>query len=506
MFNAVAARRTSNALLRAPRIPRTPILPSRCIAFSTQPRPLQQITRTKAPNSYNLRISSALPLHHASTTLQHRSLSYIQRTRLGLKQASKGIWRKYPFVLPFAIICVIGSFCAFFYVAYIEVRHNMPQYEKFPPTVAKHLRTAVWYTDVDLNPPVALKAYKEAIQAAGEARMHPFSDEVMGIKLQVAMMLEKAGLIEGSVKVLEQTKTETLAWVEKSKERARQNKEAKEKRKEEHGETPPGQKLEIDDPEVLDRWKKIQEFEAYEEKQRDKGIKKAVGMALKLGELYESDHMQNPEKSEAAYESAVDMAMKELNSRESQGLPVSGTANGDGDGKLGWLTRGEVAVALIQLAHSYLENDKRIDLAIPVIVRALELFRVEEGSRPSCRQALLMSNIGGVWGKRAGLPFQTKDPEASRKHAHEAAKQWSMNALELSEKVSPLVRNEGCDAACMLAMFNLGEIAEQCGSPKEAERWYRDALALTKKIGDQEEATQELMKELNEGLERVSKK
>jgi gas vesicle protein len=117
-----------------------------------------------------------------------------------------------------------------------------------------------------------------------------------------------------------------------------------------------------------------------------------------------------------------------------------------------------------------------------------------------------MSNIGGVWGKRAGLLFQTKDPEASRKHAHEAAKQWSMNALELSEKVSPLVRNEGCDAACMLAMFNLGEIAEQCGSPKEAERWYRDALALTKKIGDQEEATQELMKELNEGLERVSKK
>ncbi|CEN59869.1 hypothetical protein ASPCAL02310 [Aspergillus calidoustus] len=506
MFNAVAARRSSNALMRVSRIPRTPVLPSRSIAFSTQPPPLQQITRTKVPTPYNLRISSALPLHHASTTLQVRSLSYIQRTRLGLKQASKGIWRKYPFVLPFAIICVIGSFCAFFYVAYVEVKHHMPQYAKYPPAVAKHLRTAVWYTEVDLNPPLALKSYKEAMHAAAEAKMHPYSDEVLGIKLQTSRMLEKAGLIEGAVKVLEQTRTETLAWIEKSKERARQNKEAKEKRKIEHGETPPGQKLEIDDPEVLQRWKKIQEFEAYEEKQRAKCIKKVVGMSLKLGELYESDHMQNPEKSEAAYESAVEIAMKELQSRESQGLPVAGRADGEDDHEIEYLTRQEVAVALTQLADSYVGNDKRIDLAIPVIVRALELLRVEEGSRPSCKQALLMSNTGGIWGKRAGMPFQTKDPEASRKQAYEAAKQWSVNALELSEKVSPLIRDEACDAACMLAMFNLGEIAEQCGSPKEAEKWYRDALALSKKIGDQGESTHELIAALNEGMERVSKK
>ncbi|KAJ0414863.1 hypothetical protein BJY00DRAFT_294341 [Aspergillus carlsbadensis] len=506
MFNAVAARRTSNAFVRAPRIPRTPILPSRSIAFSTQLRPLQQITRTKAPNPYNVRIPSALPLHHASTTLQVRSLSYIQRTRLGLKQASKGIWRKNPFILPFAIICVIGSFCAFFYVAYIEVKYHIPQYAKYPPAVTKHLRTAVWYTDVDLNPPLALKAYKEAMQAAAEAKMHPYSDEVLGIKLQTSMMLEKAGLIEGAVKVLEQTKTESLAWIERSKERARQNKEAREKRKEEHGETPPGQKLEIDDPEVLHKWKRIQEFEAYEEKQRAKCTKKVVGMALKLGELYESDHMQNPEKSESAYESAVDIAMKEFQSRQSQGLPVSGRADGEDDHDIEYLTRPEVAVALVELANSYLGNDKRIDLSIPVIVRALELFRVEEGPRPSCKQALLMGNIGGIWGKRAGMPFQTKDPEASRKQAHDAAKQWSINALELSAKISPRIRDEGCDAACMLAMFNLGEIAEQCGSPKEAEKWYRDALALSKKTGDQGESTQGLMTSLNEGLERVSKK
>ncbi|KAL2837650.1 hypothetical protein BJY01DRAFT_220764 [Aspergillus pseudoustus] len=500
MFQAAVARRTSNALMRGARIPQTPILPSRTIAFSTQPRPLQQITRLKVPNTSNLRVSPAIPLHNASITLQIRSLSYLQRTRLGLKQASKGIWRKYPFLLPFAILCVIGSFCTFFYIVYVEITHHMPQYSKFPLPVAKHLRTAVWYTDVDLNPALALKSYKDALQAASEAHMHPFSDEVMGIKLQIAMMLEKAGLIEASVKVLEQTKTETLVWVEKSKQLAAQREEEKEKRKKEHGETPPGHKLEIDDPEVLKRWEAVQKFDAFEEKQRAKGIKKSVGMALKLGELYLSDHMQQPELSEASYEAAVDIAMKELNSRLSQGLPVSG---GEEYEKVEWLTRLEAAIALAQLAHTYSANEKRLDLAIPVFMRSLELFRTEEGSNPSCRQAQIMSEIGGTWGNLAHMPFKTQDPEASRKEAYQASKQWSMNALELSANVSSAVRDQGCDSACVVAMFNLGELAELSGTLKQAEKWYRDALALIEKHGDPEDGSKAL---LEEALERVAKK
>ncbi|KAL2821184.1 hypothetical protein BJX63DRAFT_379609 [Aspergillus granulosus] len=500
MFNAAAVRRTNHALMRAPRIPRTPSLSSRSIAFSTQPRALQQITRAKAPKPSSLLIRSSIPLRHAPTTLQVRSLSYLQRTRLGLKQASKGIWRKYPILLPFAILCVIGSFCTFFYIVYVEITHHIPQYSKFPLPVAKHLRTAVWYTDVDLNPALALKSYKDALQAASEAGMHPYSDEVLGIKLQIAMMLEKAGLVEASVKVLEQTKAETLAWVEKSKDLATQREEAKEKRKAEHGETPLGQKLEIADPEVLKRWETLQKFDTYEEKQRAKGIKKSVGMALKLGELYESDHMQNPEQSEASFEAAVDIAMKELKSRESRGLPVSGSEE---DEKIEWLTRKEAAIALAQLAQSYSANEKRLDLAIPLFLRSLELFRKEEGSKPSCKQALIMSGIGGTWGNIAQMPFKAENPETSRKQAYEASKQWSLNALELSEKVPLSVRDEGCDSACVLAMFNLGEIAEQLGTPKEAEKWYRDALALVERNGGPEDESKILLKE---ALERVTKK
>jgi hypothetical protein len=33
-----------------------------------------------------------------------------------------------------------------------------PQYHKFPPPVADALRTAVYYTEIDLNPAKAMKA------------------------------------------------------------------------------------------------------------------------------------------------------------------------------------------------------------------------------------------------------------------------------------------------------------------------------------------------------------
>ena len=113
--------------------------------------------------------------------------------KLGFREASKGIWRKNPILLPIALISTAGMALLFAYIAYVEVTHVGPQYHKFPPPVAETLRTAVYYTEVDLNPPKALQAYKDALRIGMEMGMHPFSDEVLGIKLQVAMMLEKGG-------------------------------------------------------------------------------------------------------------------------------------------------------------------------------------------------------------------------------------------------------------------------------------------------------------------------
>ncbi|KAL2862650.1 TPR domain protein [Aspergillus lucknowensis] len=495
MLNAAAGRRTSSALTRTAR---TPILPLRTIAFSRQPQLLQHTTKPQSLNAYNTRILPPISLRNVPTTLQTRSLSYIQRTKLGLRQASKGIWRKYPFLLPFAIISVIGSVIAFAYIAYIEVTQNMPQYQKFPPSVAKHLRTAVWYTDVDLNAQRALQSYKDALRAAAEERMHPFSDEVLGIRLQISMMLEKAGQVPAAVQVLERTKAETLAWIQFSRKAAAQRKEEDERRKKEHEETSPGQNSEITDPEARDRDEKLKKLDEYEAVQRSKAMKKAVGMSMKLGDLYESDYIQDPEKAEAAYEAAVELSMKELQYREKLGLPISG---GEND-KSAWLTRVEVAVALTHLAQTYAHSEKRLELAIPLYLRALDLFSAEEGSNPSCKQALLMSNIAGTMAGRAKLPFRTKNPEASRAQTMDASRQWSLKTLDFSAKLPSNVKDNNCDGACTLAMYNLGELAEVQGKRKEAEKWYRDALSAGQK-GDLDERKTSMLKD---AVERVAKK
>lgn len=297
----------------------------------------------------------------------------------GLQEASKGIWRKNPILLPLAIISVAGATAIFAYISYIELTRVGPQYHKFPPPVAESLRTAVYYTEVDLNPAKALKAYKEALRKAVELGMHPFSDEVVGIHLQVSMMLEKAGLAKPAIQVLERTKTECLKWVEEG----RKKKDAQRPEAEAVTES-----IQIDDPDALVMHQKMKELDEYEDRQRDKVLKKVVGIHMKLAELYASDYIQDEKKAEGYQEAAVELCLKELRRRQELGLPV-GSASQD---STAWLNLSEIATALTDLGQTYLKQEKN-ELAMPLLLRALDLLRTDEGSTPSCKQVTLLANV-----------------------------------------------------------------------------------------------------------------
>ncbi|KAL4787710.1 hypothetical protein BJX76DRAFT_318160 [Aspergillus varians] len=518
MLSAAAARRTSCALFRNPRTPTT--LSSRTIAFSTHPRPLQCLSKPDTSNPYSrLRSSPSIsPRHVLNASHQTRSLSYIQRTRLGLRQASKGIWRKNPVLLPFAVVSVIGASLFFAYIAYIEVTENAPQYHKFPPAVAKELRHAVYYTDVYLDPQKALKYYKSALKAALQVGMHPYSDEVLGIKLQVAKMLEQAELLKPAAELLERTKTEILTWVDNGRKQVAQRKEAQEeheKRLEESAKKPqagtrtdnlPEHKLQINNPQVLDTYEKIKELDEYEDKQRNKAIKKAVGISIKLAELYASDHLQEIKKAETAAESAVELSMKELALRQSLGLPLS--SSDEDDQNTAWLTRADVVVALAELGQVYFATDKA-EFAVPLFLRALELLRQDEGPNPTCRQVMLMGDVAAAMGTRAQLPFRVENPEAARKQTVDNARQWATKALEMNDTIPEDEKDENCHLSCVHVKYSLGEFAEQQGKLKEAEKWYRQGLdSAHEYVGvttDDPEGS-ELLHLLQTALERVSKK
>ena len=399
--------------------------------------------------------------------------------KLGFREASKGIWRKNPILLPIALLSTAGAALLFAYIAYVEVTHVGPQYHKFPPPVAETLRTAVYYTEVDLNPPKALQAYKEALRIGMEMGMHPFSDEILGIKLQVAMMLEKAGLVKPAIEVLERTKVETLKWIDegrndiglKSKEAAAGVDQMR------MGEQ---DKVKIDDPEILEEQKRLKELEEFEDRQRNKALKKSVGIQMKLAELYSSDYIQDEKKAEDAQVAAVELSLKEMRRRQALGLPVGGASQDENSDA--WLNLTEMATALAELASTYTSQDKP-ELAMPLYLRALDLLRKDEGDNPTCKQVTLLNGVATAMAGNAQKPFRQQQQPVPRDQTINAAKQWAEKAIDVAARIQPPVRDEDCDLSCVAATYNLGELAELQNKREEAIKRYREAKSLATGLG-----------------------
>src|SRR5690606_15664519 len=78
-------------------------------------------------------------------------------------------------------------YCVYIYYAYF----NAPQFTRYPEPIARALRKALYFSNHDPDPQRALKYYKEALELCDQEGLDHFSDDVMGIKIQVAAWLEK---------------------------------------------------------------------------------------------------------------------------------------------------------------------------------------------------------------------------------------------------------------------------------------------------------------------------
>ncbi|EPS33377.1 hypothetical protein PDE_08339 [Penicillium oxalicum 114-2] len=423
----------------------------------TATRSIHQIQLAR-PTPYS-RSSRCMAISMPSSSARH--LTTAQKIRMKYREASKGVFRKNPILLPLAIFSVVGGIVVFAYVSYVEVTRVQPQYHKFPAPVTEKLRTAVYYTEISLNPPKALTAYKEALKIALEMGMHPFSDEVLGIKLQVAMMLEKSGLVKPAVEVLERTKMEALRWIEegrKSETSAADSASAEKELLNAHNS--PTSNSRPDSAIVLS--------------------KKVVGIEMKLAELYASDYMQDEKKAEESQVAAVELCLKELNRRQKLGLPIGGGSTSNEGNTEAWLSMTEIATALAELADTYTAKE-RAELAMPLYLRALDLIRTAEGNTPSCKQVVLLNSVATAMVGQAQLPVKSRSQEkqaVSREQSIDAARQWAQKAIDVAAYIQPPVRDEECDITCVVATYNLGEIAELQGKSDVALQRYKEAKSL----------------------------
>ena len=182
---------------------------------------------------------------------------------------------------------------ALVYTNYVYDSYIVGAFHNYPEPVAMKLRRALYYTNQDLQPKEAVKYYRQALEVADELGMDPFSNEILGVKFQLASLMEKIQQYQKAIDILEIVRSDCLKWIEKL-----------------------GGKEE-------NRGK------------RTRVLGKTVSTSVKLGDLYAI--LQEQETAEARLVWAVETVLKEQRRRETEGIK-------EGEGE--WMSNEEIGGAL----------------------------------------------------------------------------------------------------------------------------------------------------------------
>lgn len=345
------------------------------------------------------------------------------------------------------------------------------QFTKYPPEIAKSLRRALHYSNYYEDPKLALKYYKLAIEQCNEHGLDPFSDEVVGIKIQLAAWLERISNVENAIHVLELVLTENKKWLQTAESAPEKLPRAPR----------PGTKVgEGESEKTITQ----QDFDNWLRSSRTRILGKSVGISTKLGELYAHEQVLQHDKAHERLTWAVETALGEFRRRSTEGVKP-------GEGP--WMTPEEIGGALESLAHSY-ERKSEFDLALPLFFQALRLCQDQ------CHMAVIMNNLavtfaqhpprapyetlaGVVPGEGDAAPKSNSGEQWTRKDLLESGQRWAKNAYRHAKEPTGEKRTPECDEACAVALVNLGEIAAMGGDFKEARRLYEQSIKLSEQNG-----------------------
>ena len=415
--------------------------------------PLRQALRQVHPSTSSRRVHQLPPRPQLQCLRQPQ-----QRRHAGsFTSNARTLFRQSPFSVTLAFLAILAGASGLAYANILYQNYILKSFHNYPEPVAQKLRKALYYTNTDFNPQEAVKYYRQALQAAQEVGMDPFSDEVMGVKIQVTGVMEHEGVrqFDKAVQVLEILRADALEWLRV------------------HGEQPQNRV------------------------KRTRILAKMVGVSVKLGELYGGPEIYNREAAEERLVWAVETVLKEQQRRfairEKENLSEEQLDEREGK----WMSASETGAALEALAHSYEEKDQHY-LASPLFLQALSLYPAKD-----CHSVILMNNLASslaqqspraaraVSAHASSTSISTPDapaggPVATRENLIMNAATWAQKALDVAAKVGPPERNEECDLGCAVATHNLGEFAEMLGNREEARRRYGEAVSIARAVGFQE--------------------
>ncbi|TKX19125.1 TPR repeat-containing protein 3 [Elsinoe australis] len=345
-----------------------------------------------------------------------------------------------------ATFFIVAGVATLGYVNYYYFTEVAGSFHNFPEPVAKQLRRALYYTNIDLQPQKAFPYYQKAIEAARESGMDPHSDEVLGIKLQLADLMEKSSNIPRAIRVLETIRADCIGRAEEA-------------------------------------LTKEELSPAEQQQRRTRLLSKSVAISLKLAEYYSNPYIHNDNAALEIVLWAVNTVLRENASRRS--------ANATEESHGQWLSPDQFGATLETLAHQYEQSNNHY-LAAPLFLQALAAK-----SSTDCHSVVLMNNLS-ISLAQQDPPSEPGMPPPSREALVQSAREWAEKALNVAGKIEPPVRDEECDVGCAVAIHNLGEFAEMVGQRGEAGKRYKEALSLAKAVGFTDG-----VKQATEGLKRL---
>ncbi|KAK7969469.1 hypothetical protein PG996_002090 [Apiospora saccharicola] len=385
-------------------------------------------------------------------------------------QSLRRLFRQSPEELVIAVVLLTGIGGVVMYVIYTYFSYfQSEQFTRFPPAIAKSLRRALYYSNYAPDPKLALKYYKIALEQCEQHAMDPFSDEVLGLKIQLAAWLEKIGSYQNSTEVLEALLRDCRRWVDKMEAAVKKGQVDKS-----------GNLIGVPIPVKAPTEAGAPDADVPPENlwgKRTRVLGKCVGISVKLGEIYADEHVLKGEQAGERLIWAVETVLKELQRRQVQGVH-------EGEGE--WMSPEQIGGALEALANHY-ESKSQHYLAAPLYLQALTLSPPK-----TCHTAVLMNNLAiSLAQQPTDVPAEQQTTPATgtasqsrptRAMMLKNARQWALQAHATSTKVTGEDRTPECDEACAVALCNLGEIAAMTGDMEEAKKRFKESLNLSKRI------------------------
>ncbi|EMC92374.1 hypothetical protein BAUCODRAFT_286968 [Baudoinia panamericana UAMH 10762] len=446
---------------------------------------LGQLLRQSHPPSPSSRCLHTLPkrpLRRPSTqSLHHQLPRHRNASTSNFTHNLRTLFRQNPVSISLAALALLSGVGALIYANILYQTYIVGAFHKYPEPVAKKLRKALYYTNTDPQPAEALKFYKQALEVAAEVGMDPFSDEVIGVRIQVGKLMEDVGQFGKAAQVLEISRGDCLEHV---------------------------RRLEARKAEVVAGEGSVA--------RRTRILAKCVAMSVKLGELYGSPEVYDREMAEERLVWAVETVLRELQRREgvkaSEGITEEQLVEREGK----WMSGSETGAALESLAHNY-EARSQHYLASPLFLQALSLYPAKD-----CHTVVLMNNLASSLAQQspraaaAAQAYATSrnlsnqptpsapapaQPAMTRESLIQNAQTWAQKSLDVAASIRPPERTEECDVGCAVATHNLGEFAEMLGQRQEARRRYEEAISIARAVGFQEgvQQSQERLRLLQTG-------